>query len=83
MSTCSVGAHCGTAPDVWGGHRDIPQCWEEAEAIYHGGPATRLGKTRAALSYYDCYPQEIEEQISENEAWNQNILRNSYPLTAR
>jgi len=38
-------------------------------------------KVRAALSYYECYPEEIEKKIAENETWTPGTLKAHYPFT--
>jgi uncharacterized protein (DUF433 family) len=40
-------------------------------------------KLRAALSYYECYPKEVDDRIAENEAWTPQSLKARYPFTAR
>jgi uncharacterized protein (DUF433 family) len=71
----------GTGLDVWeiiATYRSVGKKLKRLAAAY---PQLDEAKLRAALSYYECYPQEIEERISENEAWNPRTLRKRYPFT--
>jgi|SRR5215471_602627 len=73
----------GTGLDVWeviATYRSLGNKLKRLGAAY---PQLDEAKLRAALSYYDCYPEEIEERISENEAWKPQTLRKRYPFTAR
>ena len=59
----------GTGLDVWeviGTYKSLGKNLKRLRVAY---PQLDETKLRAALSYYDCYPDEIDERISENEAW--------------
>jgi uncharacterized protein (DUF433 family) len=73
----------GTGLDVWeviATYRSVDQKLKRLEAAY---PQLDEVKLRAALSYYECYPAEIDVRISENEAWTPKTLKARYPFTTR
>ena len=71
----------GTGLDVWeviATYRSVGQSLKRLKGAY---PQLDEVKLRAALSYYECYPEEIDGRISDNEAWTQQTLRSRYPFT--
>jgi uncharacterized protein (DUF433 family) len=71
----------GTGLDVWeviATYRSVGQSFKRLKAAYPQlGEATLL----AALSYYECYPGEIDNRISDNEARTPETLKARYPFT--
>jgi len=73
----------GTGLDVWeviATYRSVGKSLRRLRAAY---PQLDELKLRAALSYYECYPKEIDNRIAENEAWTPQTLKTRYPFTAR
>lgn len=71
----------GTGLDVWevvASYISVGRNLKRLKAAY---PQLDEPKLRAALSYYECYPKEIDERIAENEAWTPRALRSRYPFT--
>jgi len=70
----------GTGIDIWeviATYQSVNQSWKRLKAAYHWLDETKL---RAALAYYECYPEEIEERIQQNESWTPKRLRQSHPF---
>jgi uncharacterized protein (DUF433 family) len=71
----------GTGLDVWeviAGYRGVGENVKRVRVAY---PQLDEIKLRAALSYYECYPGEIDERISENEALTPESVAARYPFT--
>jgi uncharacterized protein (DUF433 family) len=71
----------GTGLDVWeviATYRSVCQSFRRLKAAY---PQLDEVKLRAALSYYECHPDEIDNRISDNEAWTPQTLEARYPFT--
>jgi uncharacterized protein (DUF433 family) len=72
----------GTGLDVWeviATYRSVGGSFKRLKAAY---PQLDEVKLRAALSYYECYPGEIDNRISDNEAWTPQTLKARYPFTS-
>jgi uncharacterized protein (DUF433 family) len=72
----------GTGLDVWeviATYRSVGESFKRLKAAY---PQLDDVKLRAALSYYECYPGEIDNRISDNEAWTPQTLKARYPFTS-
>jgi uncharacterized protein (DUF433 family) len=72
----------GTGLDVWeviATYRSVGESFKRLKAAY---PQLDEVKLRAALSYYECYPGEIDNRISDNEAWTPQTLKARYPFTS-
>ena len=72
----------GTGLDVWeviATYRSVGESFKRLKAAY---PQLDEVKLRAALSYYECYPGEIDNRISDNEAWTPQTLKTRYPFTS-
>lgn len=71
----------GTGIEVWeviATYQSVNQSWKRLKAAYHWLDEAKL---RAALTYYECYPEEIEERIQQNESWTPERLKQSHPFT--
>src|SRR5262249_46030332 len=71
----------GTGLDVWeviATYKSLGKSTKRLKASY---PRLDEIKLRAALSYYACYPREIEDRIAENEDWTPEIVKARYPFT--
>jgi uncharacterized protein (DUF433 family) len=72
----------GTGLDVWeviATYRGVGKTLKRLRTAY---PQLDELKIRAALSYYKCYPAEIDDRIAENDAWTPQSLKARYPFTA-
>jgi uncharacterized protein (DUF433 family) len=72
----------GTGLDVWeviASYRSLGRSLKRLKAAY---PQLDETKLRAALSYYECYREEIDQRISDNEAWTPRTLKARYPFTS-
>jgi len=56
----------GSGVDVWEVVRTAKTCTNRRQ-IARAFPRLSAGQIDAALTYYDCYPDEIEHRIEENE----------------
>lgn len=73
----------GTGLDVWevvATYESVGRNWKRLSEAYHWLNETQL---RAALSYYQCYPEEIDARIRQNESWTPEVLGARYPFTRR
>jgi uncharacterized protein (DUF433 family) len=71
----------GTGLDVWeviATYRSVGRSFKRLKAAY---PQLDEAKLLAAVSYYECYPGEIDNRISDNEAWTPETLKARYPFT--
>jgi uncharacterized protein (DUF433 family) len=71
----------GTGLDVWeiiATYRGVGKSQKRLKAAY---PQLDEVKLRAAVGYYQCYPGEIDDRISENEAWTPKSVKARYPFT--
>jgi uncharacterized protein (DUF433 family) len=71
----------GTGIDVWeliAAYRSLRESLKRLKEAY---PHLSDVGLRAALSYYECYPAEINERIDENERWTPGSLKARYPFT--
>src|SRR5262245_14098323 len=72
----------GTGLDVWeviATYRAVRKSMKRLMAAYQQLDELKL---RAALSYYECYPEEIDTIIAENEDVKPQPLKTRYPSTA-
>jgi uncharacterized protein (DUF433 family) len=76
-----TGRRARTGLDVWeviAAYLSLASSLKRLKAAYRQLDETKL---RAALSFYECYPTEIEERIAENQAWTPQVLKGRYPFT--
>lgn len=71
----------GTGVDVWevvATCQSVGQNWTRLTRA-----CDTLGESqlRAALAFYRCYPEEIDERIAANESWSPERLAGRYPFT--
>ncbi|MBI3989939.1 MAG: DUF433 domain-containing protein [candidate division NC10 bacterium] len=72
----------GTGLDVWeviATYKSLDCDFERLRRAYHWLSESQL---RAALGYYAAYPEEIEREITRNEAWTKERLAERYPSLA-
>ena len=72
----------GTGLDVWeiiATYRTLDRNVERLRRAYHWLSEAQL---RAVLGYYAAYPDEIDRQITRNEAWTQEQLAQRHPSLA-
>lgn len=70
----------GTGLEVWEviqGFQNMGEDWDRFKEGYHWLSEHQL---RAALAYYEAFPGEIDERITENESWTPERLQAEYPL---
>jgi len=72
----------GTGLDVWEIITTYKSVAKSQKRLKKAYPQLDDLKLRAALSYYECYPEEIDERIAENEAWTPETLKARYPFTS-
>lgn len=71
----------GSPNDVWlviAAYKSVEQDWESLQEAYHWLTENQL---KAALNYYQCYPEEIDTRIQANEAITPEPLWERYPFT--
>ena len=71
----------GTGNDVWlviAAYESVGRNWKRLKEAYHWLSEAQL---RAALNYYQCYPEEIDAKIRANEAWTPEKVWERYPFT--
>ncbi len=69
----------GTGLDVWeviATYRSLDRDLDRVRQAYHWLSDAHL---RAALGYYAAYPEEIDRQMSRNEAWTPDRLAGRHP----
>ena len=72
----------GTGIDVWEGidaYHGVGRKWARLRKSYHWLSEAQL---RAALGYFTAYPDEIDRQITRNEAWTKERLAGRHPTLA-
>jgi len=70
----------GTGMEVWeiiATYRSVKQDLKRLKKAYHWLTQEQL---RAALSYYEVYPREIDQQIEHNERWTAERIKERLPL---
>ncbi len=72
----------GSGLDVW----EIVRAWKEARQDF-AALRQEFGwlsepQLRAALAYYELYPQEIDARLAREEAWSAENLRREHPALA-
>jgi uncharacterized protein (DUF433 family) len=69
----------GTGIEVWeviATYRSVHRSLRRLQRTYHWLSEPQL---RAALGYYEAYPEEIEQQIARNETWTKKRLAQQHP----
>lgn len=75
-------AIAGTGIEVWemiASWKSLEQDYERLRASYSWPSEAQL---RAALNYYELYPEEIDERLALEEEWTPERVRREYPFTA-
>lgn len=75
-------AIAGTGIEVWevvASWKSLGQDYERLRASYAWLSEAQL---RAALNYYELYPEEIEERLALEEEWTPERVRREFPFTA-
>jgi uncharacterized protein (DUF433 family) len=70
----------GTGLDVWEvvqSYKGLDGNWERLKASYDWLEEQQL---RSALSYYEAYPQEIDERLAREQSWTPERLYARYPF---
>jgi len=73
----------GTGIDVWeviANYKSFGEDLERLNTIYHWLTELQL---RAALAYYNAYPEEVDNLIAQNENWTRESVQEKYPFLAR
>lgn len=71
----------GTGLDVWeviSQFREVGENFEELKGCY---PWLSEVQLRAALNYYDLYPEEIDDRIEREESWAPERTWAEHPFT--
>jgi len=72
----------GSGLDVW----EVVRAWKEARqefaALRRELPWLAEPQLRAALAYYQLYPQEIDARLAREDAWTPEKLRREHPALA-
>lgn len=74
-------AIAGTGLEVWeiiAAYRAVGEDFEELERSY---PQLSGSQLRAALTYYELYPEEIEARLDREESWTPEEVWSRYPFT--
>lgn len=69
----------GTGLDVWevvATYKALGESWEDLQAAYPWLSETQL---RAALAYYERYPEEIDRRLDGESQWNEQTLKARFP----
>lgn len=72
----------GTGLEVWeiiGGYLNLDGSWERLREAFDWLADQQL---RAALAYYEAFPDEIDEAVAENASWTPERLRAEFPALA-
>ncbi len=70
----------GTGIEVWeviAAYKSVKEDFKRLKKAYHWLSEEQL---KAALGYYSIYAKEIDRLIEQNEQWNEERLRERYPL---
>ncbi len=70
----------GSGLEVWeviATFRSLDKNLKRLQKTYHWLTGEQI---RSALAYYGAYPQEIDEQIRENEEANEEKIKERYPF---
>ena len=71
----------GTGLDVW----EVISSWKQTEhsfeALREGYPWLSEVQLRAALSYFQLYPEEIEARLAREESWTPERVWREMPFT--
>jgi uncharacterized protein (DUF433 family) len=71
----------GTGLEVWeivATYRAVGEDFEELSSSY---PRLSGSQLRAALAYYELYPEEIDARIAREESWTPEEVWSLYPFT--
>ncbi|MGH9379064.1 MAG: DUF433 domain-containing protein [Thermoanaerobaculia bacterium] len=70
----------GTGLDVW----EVVATWrdvgESSDALRESYPWLTEPQLRAALAYYQLYPQEIDERLRREDDWTPDRVRRELPF---
>jgi uncharacterized protein (DUF433 family) len=70
----------GTGLDVW----EVIATWksvgQDLEALTESYPALTQPQLRAAIGYYELYPEEIEVRLEREDAWTPERVRRELPF---
>ena len=69
----------GSGIDVWEVVRVFKACGEDLQALARAFPQLSRRQLEAALHYYRCYPQEVEDRLAQEERAEAE-LRHRFPL---
>src|SRR5215471_8797777 len=72
----------GTGLDVWEVISTYQSVGKKLKRLRAAYPQLEEVKLRAALSYYECYSEEIETRIADNDAWTPELVKARYPFSA-
>jgi len=70
----------GTGIDVWeiiSAYHSVDQNFKRLEKTYHWLVQQQL---RAAIAYYQIYPEEIDDLIERNNTWTRTAVFDRYPF---
>jgi len=70
----------GTGIDVWeiiAAYHSVDQNFKRLEKTYHWLVQQQL---RAAIAYYQIYPEEIDDLIERNNTWTRTAVFDRYPF---
>ena len=71
----------GTGLEVWEvilNYRAVGEDWNELKECFHWLPDEQL---RAAVAYYEAYPDEINALLEENASFTPDYVYTKYPFT--
>lgn len=71
--------HPGIAFDVWeiiATYKAQGESWDE---LKHSYPWLSEAQLRAALSYYQAYPEEIDRRLALEAGWTEEAIYDRYP----
>ena len=70
----------GTGIEIWeviATLQSVDNDIKRLETAYHWLAPEQL---RAAIAYYSAYPKEVDQQIGKNAQWNEEAIRERYPI---
>ena len=73
----------GTGLDVWEIVAAWKACSQDLGRLRAAYPWLSEAQLRAALSYYEQYPAEIEERLAQEESWTRERVARELPFTTR
>ncbi len=73
----------GTGLDVW----EVIATWKEqgqdAESLRQSYPWLTQPQLHAALTYYEKYPEAVDERLAREEGWTAERIRRELPFSGR